>query len=834
VDWPLVARERELESVRRAAGGGVVIAGEAGVGKTRLAREIAQAAAAPVEWVRATRSAASMPLGAFAALLPAERGEGVELLARARRALAEKAGGRRPVLCVDDGQHLDDASAALVHQLVAAGEAFAVVTLRRGERVPDALQALWKDELCELIELEPLPREALDGLLAAALGGPVDGRSLLALWELTQGNALFLRELVHFGTDRGLLAEDGGVWRWHGELGVGARLAELVGARLDGLAPDERAALEVVAVGGPVEARAVEALEARERHVVVEHRAEERRRVVDVAHPLHGEVVRAGLTRTRLEAIQRELAGAVEACGARRRTDLPRLALWRLESGGGDDTLFERAAEHALAARDNVAAERFARAAGDGFNARLVLGRALAAEGGAEEAEAVLVALAPRDDDERAARAIAIARNRFWALDAAEDANAELLAAEAAVSSAGARAELTAQRMRLAAAGGRPLEALATAMPLLEDAGAPVAAHLHAAAAASEALLQLGRTDEAIALTERWEHVAGRQPALPQIEGLLRSERAFALRLAGRLVEATELYEQNYARTLKQRSGVASAVEVAGLGYVWLARGRVRTAQRLLREGAALLRDADPVGALPWVLAGIAQAAAQAGDAAAAREALAEMERRPLGHKGFVSELGLARAWSAAVSGELSNARELARETAEAARERSQHAYELQALHALTRLGEPDAAAVRRVSVDGPFREAVLACADGGTADVRLAAAQLLATQDRLLEAAEAAQRAAPQLRNPAQALARAAAWLAKCEGAKPPTLLDTTTAELTPREREVALLAAQGRTSREIADRLVLSVRTVDNHLQSAYRKLGVSGRGELAAALG
>ena len=49
--------------------------------------------------------------------------EGVELLALARQTLAERAAGRRLVLCVDDGQLLDDASAALVHQLVAAGEA---------------------------------------------------------------------------------------------------------------------------------------------------------------------------------------------------------------------------------------------------------------------------------------------------------------------------------------------------------------------------------------------------------------------------------------------------------------------------------------------------------------------------------------------------------------------------------------------------------------------------------------------------------------------------------------------------------------------------------------
>ena len=57
--------------------------------------------------------------------------------------------------------------------------------------------------------------------------------------------------------------------------------------------------------------------------------------------------------------------------------------------------------------------------------------------------------------------------------------------------------------------------------------------------------------------------------------------------------------------------------------------------------------------------------------------------------------------------------------------------------------------------------------------------------------------------------------------------------AELTPREREIALLAASGSSSRQIAGRLVISVRTVDNHLQSAYRKLGVSRREDLPGVL-
>jgi DNA-binding CsgD family transcriptional regulator len=55
----------------------------------------------------------------------------------------------------------------------------------------------------------------------------------------------------------------------------------------------------------------------------------------------------------------------------------------------------------------------------------------------------------------------------------------------------------------------------------------------------------------------------------------------------------------------------------------------------------------------------------------------------------------------------------------------------------------------------------------------------------------------------------------------------------LTPREREVAMLAAAHTSSREIAMRLHLSVRTVDNHLGRVYAKLGVSSRAQLATLL-
>ena len=46
-------------------------------------------------------------------------------------------------------------------------------------------------------------------------------------------------------------------------------------------------------------------------------------------------------------------------------------------------------------------------------------------------------------------------------------------------------------------------------------------------------------------------------------------------------------------------------------------------------------------------------------------------------------------------------------------------------------------------------------------------------------------------------------------------------------------MLAAGGLTSPEIAERLVLSVRTVENHLQRGYDKLGVANRSELGLVL-
>ena len=109
------------------------------------------------------------------------------------------------------------------------------------------------------------------------------------------------------------------------------------------------------------------------------------------------------------------------------------------------------------------------------------------------------------------------------------------------------------------------------------------------------------------------------------------------------------------------------------------------------------------------------------------------------------------------------------------------------------------------------------------------------------LPAAEAAAQASAAFRNAmdrrnAQRWAARSAELVELLGPvdTPALHLGGESAELTSREREIAVLAARRIPSKEIAQRLSLSRRTVDNHLHRVYSKLGVMGRDELAEALG
>ncbi|MFF8731265.1 LuxR C-terminal-related transcriptional regulator [Streptomyces sp. NPDC015171] len=108
-----------------------------------------------------------------------------------------------------------------------------------------------------------------------------------------------------------------------------------------------------------------------------------------------------------------------------------------------------------------------------------------------------------------------------------------------------------------------------------------------------------------------------------------------------------------------------------------------------------------------------------------------------------------------------------------------------------------------------------------------IAAGERAQARDRLREAAELAERlGALRLRGLAEEALRAG-------GARRTAAGRTGSGSLTGSERRIAQLAADGRTNTEIAELLHLARRTVETHLTSTYKKLGIRRRAELHRAL-
>ncbi|WP_048695451.1 helix-turn-helix domain-containing protein, partial [Nostocoides australiense] len=72
-----------------------------------------------------------------------------------------------------------------------------------------------------------------------------------------------------------------------------------------------------------------------------------------------------------------------------------------------------------------------------------------------------------------------------------------------------------------------------------------------------------------------------------------------------------------------------------------------------------------------------------------------------------------------------------------------------------------------------------------------------------------------------------------RIEGGEADAAADSPLASLTKAQLAVAQLVGAGLTSKEIAEQLYLSPRTVDNHLAQIYRKLDIPSRSRLAAMM-
>jgi DNA-binding NarL/FixJ family response regulator len=877
--WPLVGRAAELTLFETLLGHqdgiGIVLAGAAGVGKTRLTNEAlsaAEKAGYAALRVTATEAGRSIPLGPFAHLLPLEADAAtahpaalLQLMRRGRAAITARENDRPLALFVDDAHLLDAASATLVQQLAAAREVTVIATVRTGEPVPDAVVALWKDHSCEYIELQPLSSEETGVLAESMVGGEVDGQTKHRLWEASRGLPLVVHELVLDGLERHLLLSHEGLWRWRGPFHPGWRLLGLIEARIGQLSKCEQELLEKVTLGEPLSWSLLEASDAIAaddlvRRGVLAAGRDGHRLELRLAHPLFGEAVRARLPATRATALQRDLADALEATRMRRSGDLLRYATWRLESGGtAPADVLTRSANLGAWLLDSVLAERLARLAveaGGGLLAERALARALTGQERFAEAEAILLTLVPkaRTDEERTWVALGRCHNLVVGFGRGVEAEAGLVEAARLVSEASLRRELELARCWVLDRAGRSAEAAERSAALANDESADLNLRLRAAGICAISRSQAGRPEDALALVIRWEAFQGQEADdFPEPNPLtlaqFQTARFVALLYTGRLAEAEAAVRDAYSRSLQDPTSTASAMLALGCGLVALVQGHILPAGRWFHEATESLREADPTNSLPWALALTAQALGQAGDARGARGAAdaAEQARRP-GAWAYEPDLLVGNAWAAAAEGALGEARESALAAADLAEQRGELTAAFLSAHELLRLGEAGAASARLARLAGQAQGSLVAiCAEhaeavlSGEAGRIEAAASGLASLGARLWAAEAESAAARAHRDAGReasaraAAARAALLLEHCEEARTPALAAAgSVEELTPREREIAALAAGGASNREIAARLVVSIRTVENHLQRAYRKLGVSNRRELPSLLG
>ena len=843
----------------------VVLAGRAGVGKTRLAWEwlaMAEARGRATARVKAGQSARRLPFGALAPLLPGASAPSVEpadMLRRARNDIVALGGGRPLVLLVDDAHLLDDASATLVHQLVSTRSAFVIATVRTEEPAPDPIVALWKDELAERLELQPLAPSSVETLLSTVLDGPVSGAALHGLGERSAGNALYLRELVLAGMESGTLTNQDGIWRLAGSPAVSSRLVELIEARLGAVKDPERKVLDALAFGEPLgvaclmtltTARKLEDLEARG---LITTTYDGRRLEARLGHPLYGEVIRARIPALRSQTVRQGLADRLHAVGARRREDALRFATWRLDAGGDmAPDLMVAAAVTARNRWDLDLARRLADAAvraGAGIDAALLQAEVAVLQGRGAEAEENLAALLPlATNDAQRARVVA-ARveylvSRLGRIDEAAQVAAD---AESLLTDPGALDLVVAKRAFALQAGGRLREALDVLQPVLVRAEGPPLAFAWWVGGAC--LVRIGRFAEALAFNEKCEELDADRTGSPPLNPSRRQTvRCGALIGAGQLREAEEVAATSYSRGVASGYSTVQGVFAMYLARVELITGKVADARHHALEARNIFREKQWVNMCRSALSQLALAHALGGSAEQARATLAELDGLGLPAE-YLNDIERDRAgaWAAAADGDVTSARELLRAAAATARRREDFVWEGETLHDLARIGWAQETVCR-------LRELV-DLVEGRLAEVRAdhAAALVsgdpaaLATVSRAFEdmgawlfAAEASASVAVALRRrdePRRAVAaelRAAELARRCQGAMTPALRAIQTqALLSSREIEVAALAAAGMANKEIACRLSVSVRTVENHLQRVYEKLGVARRADLGGAL-
>ena len=825
----------------------LVLSGEVGIGKSTfldaLAAELTERSFEVVR-LRANASSRDVPLGVFTSLLAdaAAHGDGVEPMSVVLRTLTGD-GAHQRVVMVDDAQDLDAQSATVVAHLASNDAVRLVVAHRAGELLPPAVESVRAGPNVVEVALAPLSPEESTALVTTLAADRLSRAEIDEICRKSDGVPFFLVEVTGMHTESG---KSDGV--------VGRGLRRAVEGRLAPLDAAARAVLEYVALAEPLELAVAEKLAAsdvligleRRRLIVVDSMRQ--RAVVRLTHPLFGDVLRADLPAMQKRAHLRALfaAHADVARVPRRRHDVLRRVLWQLDGGAeveADELAAAAAAASSLGGAD--IALRLARLAwerrADQDHACL-LATALLGAGRIAEVDAFCAALAlPDGEAQRTQIAVTWSIAVFAGLGDAGRAM-DIIERFRPLAGNEGRHHLDAIEVMERFYAGHVSSALAVGERVLAAPGLAPSTRLLTLLPTVLALGTGGRTVEAAALGADALALApahAGQIAMAETQALC--VWGYACAWNGRPAACVPMLEARRSEAHMALDHVSDEVLGVTLGISRMVEGRFELAASLFDE----LRPTASLFARSW------QPYAEAWRAQCLARLGRGDEARPLVAASAGGGDGAQRAFLALAQAEIDAGVAARRAPAanaldEVAREADRHGQTLLALLAGFRALTLAPSHERAVSVLD-----VVARHDGRLAADMKAAVDGWCDQSvpALVHAAEVAERDGLGLLaldiwdlvvgtlsgvtlSPAKRkqLVRRQADLRRRLGMGDVATASAGTGVLTEREADIARLAANGLSDKLIAEKVKLSVRTVNAHLRTVYLKLGVGGRGELA----
>lgn len=859
----LLGRDEELRAVRTALDGrGCVIAGPAGVGKSRLASDASRQLGPGRTVVRVvgTTAAAPIPFGAVSHLVPG----GAPTIGEVVRALRDGDLGPAPTVLVDDAHLLDEASAALVLAIATSEVAPLLLTVRSHEPAPDAIVALWRDRHLDRVDLQPLSDLEVELLVDELLGAPSHAQTYDWVHRLAGGNPLFVTELLEDARRSGQVhLRDG---RWHLVTGRASfeRLNDVLGAHIRSVTSAARTVLELLAVAAPMPLALVEdlvpgsGLEELERSrlaVVVDDPLQGL--LVELAHPLYGELVRSELPETAARRIRREVAEALARHGHDTPAQRLRIARLLLDSGQVDAERFLEASTLALRYGAADLALRFAQELPPSLRSALAAAQALGGAGRYTEVDGILSPLEEEARQAPDALAVEYVDTRIRSLirsdgDLPAQAPEVIARVEGWRDHADWRALVATTRCWIAVRNRTHALATSLVEPALADPDVGPERRIHLLLAYALSVTRLGRVDDNLAIMAEVQELTQQLTGQPldTVVNTVRSEGA--LMAAGRDLEGIR------ARTLDGIArSQASGEALEHIGYLYLlahvdhVQGHHADARVVFQRTLDHLSDTDPWNfkAMGHVILSITLS--YLGEEQLARKALRYVEEATAGMPGlspwFAMDMARARAMLEMARGRNAAARDQLLALVDACGDDVTISSE--SLHVAMLLGaDPERCATGLEEMARDAQDDIIllwarharAVADRDP-EAQLAAAEAFEAAALDLDAAQAGALAAAVFRDLGskdgtnRAATLSARCAARCPGVQVPALavrLDVP--ELTPREREIAALAARGLSNPAIADALTLSVRTVETYVLRVYRKLGVNNRTGLARVLG